>query len=78
MLRILLIALVFAVFIAFLFRRQSAGKANNSENSKLTASRIVKCTICDVHVAEEDALEVKGQFFCCVEHRQNLDKGSQQ
>ena len=78
MLRILLIALVFAVFIAFLSRRQSAGKTNNSENSKLTATRIVKCALCDVHVAEEDALEVKGQFFCCVEHRQNLDKGSQQ
>jgi len=77
MLRILLIVLVFAMVIAFFSRKRSVAKTKYNENSTLSVTKIVKCALCDLHVAQEDAVEDKGQFFCCVEHRQNLEKGSQ-
>jgi hypothetical protein len=43
-------------------------KAGNSE--QLAGGRIVRCTVCDVHLPEQDALRAGDTWFCSQAHKQ--------
>ncbi|GHC36986.1 PP0621 family protein [Aidingimonas halophila] len=32
-------------------------------------NRMVRCRYCQVHLPEDDALRDRGEWFCCIDHR---------
>lgn len=42
-------------------------KKNADKNS--TIKNIVKCSKCDVHLPEQEAIKKNGKFYCCEEHK---------
>ena len=73
MLRILLIALVIAMVIAVLNRARSMGKNGRDESANSLPLKMVKCTYCEVHVRQQDALESNGQYYCSIEHQKKAE-----
>ena len=73
MLRILLIILVIAA-ISLCIRRMLVKTGNGRRNAVKQVAQMVRCSHCDLHLAEEDALHSNGQYFCSREHLAAVEK----
>ncbi len=73
MLRFLLIVLVITMVIAVLNRMKFGVMKNNSESTKLSPAKMVKCASCELHVTQEEALESRGHYYCCLEHQRKAE-----
>ncbi len=73
MLRFLLIILVIAMVIAVIKRMKFDGIKDNGESTKLSPAKMVKCASCELHVTQEEALESRGQYYCCLEHQRKAE-----
>jgi len=69
MLRILLFLMVLLVMAALIKGVKSRVKRQYPYNDELSASKMLKCKVCDLHITRESALENEGFIYCCEEHR---------
>lgn len=78
MLRILLIVIVLATVITVINRLRFSRKNNADERTRLVPAKMVQCIYCQLHLAQDEALKVDGQYYCCDEHRQDAEKEKRQ
>lgn len=77
---LLLIAGVLVVYWmvrANLRRRRDRVEAarDATKTDKTLTDDMVRCADCGVHLPRAESLTVRGQFYCCTEHRQRHDPG---
>ena len=69
MLRLLIVGLIVFMVIMLLRRILGANRPAQADAARLETSAMVKCSYCDLHVPESEAIESEGQYFCSAEHR---------
>ncbi len=76
MLRILLIVLVFATLMSILSRLKLGLTMRKHDGLKPSATKMVKCVTCNLHLLSEDAVVEAGQYYCCLEHKRKFNEES--
>lgn len=71
---LLLILFAFIVYLIWKSARRGAASRARGKNPGAVAEDMVACTICGVNMPRSEAIESRGRFFCCEEHRA-LDRG---
>lgn len=68
MLRLMLIMFAGILLVVLVWRLFSKPAATSSHPAEL---KVVKCHHCGVHILESEAIQQRGQYFCCREHAQH-------
>ncbi|MBY5930327.1 MULTISPECIES: PP0621 family protein [Halomonas] len=68
--RLLIFAVVFFAGLK-LYRMYREWKLEQQDHGPSTqqGGKMVRCSWCNVHLPEQDALRAQGQWFCCGDHR---------
>jgi len=64
--RLLALFLVFWLIYRIIRIKMDKRQITPKKQSKIVD--IKKCSYCDVHIPEKDAVQANGQFYCCSEH----------
>ena len=69
MVRVLLLGLVIFVVMVFLRRIFASSSSTRSESARLESAAMVKCSHCELHVPESEAIKSDEQYYCSAEHK---------
>ncbi len=69
MLRLLFIGLVIFMVIMVLRRILAQSSSPGPASARLESSAMVKCSHCQLHVPESEAIKSDEHFFCSAEHK---------
>jgi len=74
-----LLLLAFGVWLIYTIIKKY-GKSVDADEQSMPPSPVeedmVRCVQCGVHLPRSEAMLVRGECFCCEEHRQQHDSGN--
>ncbi|SEM20853.1 PP0621 family protein [Halomonas daqiaonensis] len=71
LIRLILFAVIFIAGLKLyrMYREWKLDREGPSEGDNVQGNRMVRCSWCQVHLPEDDALRERGDWFCSGDHR---------
>ncbi|MBF0469892.1 MAG: hypothetical protein HQL48_00805 [Gammaproteobacteria bacterium] len=70
--RLLIVAAIGWLFYT-LYRRIQQQPGKNPPPAKFEGEEVVSCRVCALHIPRNEALRESGHYYCCREHRDQVD-----
>lgn len=70
LIRLIVIALIIYLVIQII-KRWAANKNSASSTPKSHQAKMVQCSICQLHIPEDEAIQQNGKIYCSQEHLDN-------